>query len=191
MSFLYFYNLIDFDSVGNVSTTKNCDDKNKVVSNFLYLICKYNQNLLHEKSIKKGEKLELPLFFKTELNELLEDVEAGKISKEHALVKIEKNCLSEVKKICEEAKNDREILEKLNNLVDINSLEFAEKFKKITNKKQLEYIMTHISSKLMDEITLMLNDINDKQVKSKVYKKMIYYNGLVNAVTMLHRVFPA
>ena len=191
MRFLYYYDLIDFDSVGNVKGTKNCDDKNKVVANFLYMICKYNQNLLHEKSLKKGEKLELPAFFKTDLNNLLNDVENGTVSKEYAIVKISKNCLPEVKKICDEAKNDREILEKLNDLVDVNSLEFAEKFKKVTNKKQLEYIMTHISAKLMDEINDLLCEIDDSKIKSKVYKKIIYYNGLVNAATELHTVFPA
>ena len=82
-------------------------------------------------------------------------------------------------------------MEKLNDLVDVNSLEFAEKFKKVTNKKQLEYIMTHISAKLMDEINDLLCEIDDSKIKSKVYKKIIYYNGLVNAATELHTVFPA
>ena len=51
--------------------------------------------------------------------------------------------------------------------------------------------MTHISAKLMDEINDLLCEIDDSKIKSKVYKKIIYYNGLVNAATELHTVFPA
>lgn len=184
--FLYLYGLIDFDDVGNVTTTKNCPDKRKVTSNFIYLVCKYNQYLLHEKSLKAKEKMEIPAFFKEDLENLLSKVESGQVTKEFALNAVSKSCLGEVKAIIDEAKCDREIINKLNALVDVNSLEFSKKFKGIVNKKQLEYIMTHISAKLMDEIgEILKTEVKDKKVKSTLYKKIISYNGLVNAATMV------
>ena len=184
--FLYLYDLIDFDKVGNVTKTNKCEDEKKVISNFIYLVCKYNQYLLHEKSLKTKEKMEIPSFFKDDLEKLLTKLENGQVTKEHALNEVAKSSLPEVKKIIEEARCDREIIDKLNALVDVNSLEFSKKFKGVVNKKQLEYIMTHISAKLMDEIgEILKNEVSDKKVKSALYKKIISYNGLVNAVTML------
>lgn len=184
--FLYLYDLIDFDKVGNVTKTNKCEDEKKVISNFIYLVCKYNQYLLHEKSLKTKEKMEIPSFFKDDLEKLLTKLENGKVTKEHALNEVAKSSLPEVKKIIEEARCDREIIDRLNALVDVNSLEFSKKFKGVVNKKQLEYIMTHISAKLMDEIgEILKNEVSDKKVKSVLYKKIISYNGLVNAVTML------
>ena len=184
--FLYLYDLIDFDKVGNVTKTNKCEDEKKVISNFIYLVCKYNQYLLHEKSLKAKEKMEIPSFFKDDLEKLLTKLENGRVTKEHALNEVAKSSLPEVKKIIEEARCDREIIDRLNALVDVNSLEFSKKFKGVVNKKQLEYIMTHISAKLMDEIgEILKNEVSDKKVKSVLYKKIISYNGLVNAVTML------
>lgn len=184
--FLYLYDLIDFDEVGNVTKTKYCDDVKKVASNFVYLVCKYNQYLLHEKALKAKEKLELPSFFKEDLEGLLAKVEKGQAKKEYALNEVAKNSLPEVKKIIEEARCDRDIVNNLNALVDVSSLEFSKKFKGIVNKKQLEYIMTHISAKLMDEIgEILKNEVKDKKIKSTLYKKIISYNGLVNAATEL------
>lgn len=184
--FLYLYDLIDFDGVGNVTKTRKCDDEKKVTSNFIYLVCKYNQYLLHEKSLKAKEKMEIPSFFKEDLEKLLSKIENGQVKKEYVLNEVAKSSLPEVKKIIEEARCDREIIDKLNALVDVNSLEFSKKFKGVVNKKQLEYIMTHISAKLMDEIgEILKNEVSDKKVKSVLYKKIISYNGLVNAVTML------
>ena len=186
MSFLYYYDLVDFDKNGNVKETKTCADLKKVTSNFIYLICKYNQNILHEKVLKTGKKMELSPFFKEGLGDLLDKVEKGRVSKEFAILEVAEKCLPEVKKICKEAINDREILTKLNSLVDINSQEYAKKFKTAVNKKQLEYIMTHISSQLMDEINALLKEGDeDKKIKSTLYKKIISYNGIVNAVTNL------
>ena len=46
--------------------------------------------------------------------------------------------------------------------------------------------MTHISSQLMDEINALLKEGDeDKKSKSTLYKKIISYNGIVNAVTNL------
>lgn len=185
--FLYLYDLIDFDKVGNVTKTKRLDDEKKVVSNFIYLLCKYNQYLIHEKSVKSGQKIEIPPFFKNDLDALLVKVEKGVSSKEYALNEVAKSCLPEVKKIIETARSDRDIINGLNAIVDVYSQDFSKKFKGAVNKKQLEYIMTHISAQLMDEITSILNrdDMQDKKVKSSLYKKIISYNGLVNAVTKL------
>lgn len=184
--FLYLYDLVDFDDVGNVTKTKHCKDEKKVVSNFIYLVCKYNQYLLHEKSLKAKEKMEIPAFFKEDLEKLLAKVESGQVSKEYVLNEVAKSSLPEVKKIIEEARCDKDIINNLNALVDVYSLEFSKKFKNIVNKKQLEYIMTHISAQLMDEIgEILKNEVSDKKVKSTLYKKIISYNGLVNAATKI------
>lgn len=184
--FLYLYDLIDFDKVGNVTRTKRCDNERIAVSNFIYLICKYNQYLLREKAQKRGEKVEIPAFFKEELDSLLKKVEGGFVTKEFALNEVSKSCLGEVKRIIDGARCDKDIINELNRLVDINSMEFAKKFKGVVNKKQLEYIMTHISAQLMDEIGAILKSESiDKKTKSTLYKKIISYNGLVNTATRL------
>lgn len=193
MSFLYLYDLVDFDENGNIKATKRYKDVKIVASNFLYLICKYNQNLLQEEAKKKGEKLELPPFFKEKLSTLLGKVESGEVSKEYALVSISKECSPVVKKICDNAINDAEIINDLNSLMSLDELSFSKRIKGITNKKQQEYIMTKISGELMDEITNLLagevsNEENPAKVKSNLYKKVISYNGLVNATMNLHNL---
>lgn len=193
MSFLYLYDLVDFDENGNIKATKRYKDVKIVASNFLYLICKYNQNLLQEEAKKKGEKLELPPFFKERLSTLLGKVESGEMSKEHALVLISKECIPVVRKICDNAINDAEIIENLNGLISFNGLSFSKRVKDVTNKKQQEYIMTKISGELMDEITNLLagevsNEESPAKVKSNLYKKVISYNGLVNATMNLNNV---
>ncbi len=191
MSFLYLYELMDFDENGNIKATKRYNDDKIVASNFLYLICKYNQFVLQDEAKKKGEKAELPPFFKENLSTLLEKVENGETSKEYALVKISKECTPEVREICEKSINDEEIIEKLNGLITLDGLSFNKRVKGIINQKQKEYIMTKISGDLMDEITNLLAGVYNEEdepakIKSSLYKKVISYNGLVNATMKLH-----
>ena len=122
MNFLYLYDLVGFDENGNVKATKRYNDEKIVASNFLYLICKYNQFVLQEEARKKGEKLELPSFFKDKLSTLLGKVESGEVSKEYALVSISKECSPVVKKICDNAINDAEIINDLNSLVSLDEI---------------------------------------------------------------------
>lgn len=190
MNFLYLYDLIDFDENGNVKETSLYDSDKKVASNFLYLICKYNQFLLKtsEKSQKEDEKVELPAFFKENLTPLLQKVEKGETSKEYALYKVSEYCLPTVKKIIEEAKNDEEIIHNLNTLVDIDAQKYSKKFKNIQNNKQREYIMTIIIGNLMEEIKRDLPQVDhDQKDKSSVYKKIISYNGLVSAISKMEK----
>lgn len=187
MSFLYLYDIVDFDENGNIKKTKRYNNENVVASNFLYLICKYNQIILQNEVDDRGEKLELSPFFKEKLSPLLEDVEKGVSSKEYALQIISNSCLPKVQKILQEAKNDSEIISKLNALVSVEDNKFSEKVRGITNKKQQEYIMTKLSGELMDEISSLLDrqEENSPKEKSILYKKIIRYNGLVNATMNL------
>ena len=188
MSFLYLYELMDFDENGNIKATKRYNDDKIVASNFLYLICKYNQFVLQDEAKKKGEKAELPPFFKENLSTLLEKVENGETSKEYALYKVSEYCLPTVKEIIEEAKNDEEIIHNLNTLVDIDAQKYSKKFKNIQNNKQREYIMTIIIGNLMEEIKRDLPQVDhDQKDKSSVYKKIISYNGLVSAISKMEK----
>lgn len=192
MNFLYLYDLVDFDENGKIKATRRYNDENIVASNFLYLICKYNQLILQDEKKKKDEKLELPLFFKEKLSSLLTNVEKGETSKEYAERLILKECHPKVRKVCEEAKSDKEIVEKLNQLMSLDSTSFAKKVKGVTNKKEQEYIMTKISGDMMDQITNLLAgsgvEEDPAKAKSLLYKKVISYNGLVSATMNLHNV---
>ncbi len=192
MNFLYLYDLIDFDSNGNIKPTKRCSDEKIVASNFLYLICKYNQNILQEEAKKNGEKSILSAFFKQNLAPLLQKVESGEVSKEYALVIIARECSPKVREICENSINDAEIINSLNKIVSFSDLKFSQKVNGITNRKHQEYIMTKISGDLMDQITNLLAGNADEEdpvkIKSALYKKIISYNGIVNATMNLQTV---
>ena len=84
------------------------------------------------------------------------------------------------------AKNDEEIIQNLNTLVDIDAQKYSKKFKNIQNNKQREYIMTIIIGNLMEEIKRDLPQVDhDQKDKSSVYKKIISYNGLVSAISKI------
>lgn len=190
MAFLYFYDLIDFDADGRVKATKKYTNLNKAESNFLYLVAKYNQNIVKENSVNNEDSAVLPPFFKQELAPLLSSVESGEKSKEYALRVILANCCDEVKKASIDTKSDKELVLKLSSLVDVNAENYAKKFKKAVNKKQLEYVITQTAGNLMNEISNnVLKVDSDAKVKSSVYKKVISYNGLMSVAANIDQLY--
>lgn len=174
MSFIYMFDLVDFDGKGKVCASKNCD-LGQTHSNFLYLICKYNQMLLQD------GKFPIPEFFKDELGQLLQNVEQGGDFLE-AKKKVLENCLPKVKMLAENSANEQEFVLRLNENISVSDKEFAESFKKADNNKHLEYIITFISGKLFEGISNQIskeNLVENKKAKSSVYKDIIKYNSLV------------
>ena len=171
--FLYLFDLLDFDDNGQVTETKEVD-LNHARSNFLYLVSKYNQNLL-----KQDEGQTLPIFFKEELASLLESVENGGdyLQAKNAVFE---NCLPQVKAMKNEKESD--VIENLNRMAVFQDAKFIEDMKKITvvNDLQHQYIITNISGKLFSKIMKGKEDF--KQNKSALFKAVINYNSLVSAL---------
>lgn len=172
MAFLYFFDELNFDEKGEVCETKTVD-KNNARSNFLYLICKYNQELLNEKNEP------IPEFFKTGLNKLLDEVENGK-NYEKNKKQILSECIPEVQACANSS--DRAMILQLNEFVSVSDKELSKKFE---NDLHRNYVQTHISGRLFDEIerakkTMMIKP--EKKVKSEIFKKMIKYNRLASAM---------
>lgn len=184
MSFLYLFDLIDFDKDGQVCAVSNARENvslGQARSNYLYLISKYNQLLMQEDGAK------IPEFFKEELSDMLKDVEAGRDFQE-AKEKVLANCTTKVKAMAE-GSSDRELVEKLNAKVSIKDEELAKRTSKKVNSLNLAYIITLISGKVLDktagEKEIFLQSTNEEEkgkLKSKLYKNVIKYNNLVHTV---------
>lgn len=176
MGFLHLFNLTDFDEAGKVCATTKVDI-NHSRSNFLYLICKYNQAFLKE------ENLKVPEFFKEKLSSVLFEVENGG-DFEGAKKLIYKNCVPKVQNFLEKAKNEKECIVFLNENVSVKDKMFAAKFEKTINNLQLTYILTVISGKILEDVSrqsLNPSVFEDKESKSKIFKDVIKYNSLVSA----------
>ena len=173
MSFLYLFDLMDFDEHGKVKEAKGIT-LSQARSNFLYLVSKYNQKFLKEKN------LPVPSFFKEELSGLLTYVEMGR---DYELIKkkVLSACLPRISALSNI--NERELIFSLNSQVTLDDLDFADKFKDIKNTLQLEYIMTTISGKIYDKIFSLFSQPMTKENKSKLYKEIINYNALVSATS--------
>lgn len=174
MSFIYLFEKVDFDKDGNVCETKTCNI-NKARSNFLYLVSKYNQQLLQQ------NELSIPAFFKEDLASLLQKVEGGYDFSKAKKVVFE-NCIPQVQKLAKDSKSDKETISKLNETVYIKDADVVSDLKKADNQKHREYILTSISGKLFENVfaQMMKSDIEaDKKAKSNLYKDIIKYNSLV------------
>lgn len=174
MSFLYLFDVLDFDKNGHVCGSKSFDE-NHAKANFLYLLSKYNQSFL------KDEKMAVPDFFKKDLNDVLSDVEkGGDFSK--AEKKVLENCLKSVQSVAKSVKNEKDLIAKLNEKVVVKDKEFASDFKNLENNKHLEYVLTFISGQIFERASLATGKDfeNDKKAKSNLFKDIIRYNSLVN-----------
>lgn len=176
MAFLRFFDFLDFNDQGKVCETKKFDI-NSARANFLYLISKYNQKFIKEKNFSSKQKIELPKFFTEELNLLLSQVEAG-LNYEIAKNKVAQNCLPEVQLLITGSKNDRDLIERLNEQMKISTNIFAKNQSKIVNNLALSYIITLMLGKLDESIEQNLQFLNDPKRKSEAFKKMIDYNAL-------------
>lgn len=170
--FLYLFDMLEFDNIGKVCASKEIDLAH-ARSNYLYLISKYNQVLLKE------NKAEVPEFFKNELNDVLFDIENnGNFDKAKKLVI--SNCVPKVQLLAKMSKNDKELIEKLNDVVAVKDKDFAQKFAKASNKLQLEYIITLIAGQVFDKAHMLkMQDLSETKNKSNLFKEMIKYNSLV------------
>lgn len=178
MDFLYLFNLLDFDSNGQVRETSDID-LNHARSNYLYLLSKYNQKLLGE-----GEKI--PEFFKTELTQVLEDVENGK-DFGVAKAKVLENCKKDVQKVASECVSDKMLVGRLNCLV-IAKNEVKDKLGKAINDKQVTYILTQLSNKNFDSaVALQAKGQLGAKDKSSLYKNMIDYNAHTTTAAMVEK----
>ena len=170
MKFTYYFDLFDFDENKNV-----CASKKYTLpfarSNFLYMVAKYNQTLL------QNQNLPLPAFFKENLKQLLQAVEAGEdfLKVKQAVVNA---CLPEVQLLANKA--DQEFLLALGEKAKLKDEAFAEKFKTAKNHLQLSYIITNISGKKFEQIFKLLQAEQDDKTKSAIFKGVIQYNALIN-----------
>ena len=150
MDFLRLFDLVDFDKDGNVCQTKRFA-LNKARSNYLYLICKYNQRFLEE------ENLAIPQFFKEDLYDLLENVEkGGDFSK--AKKKVLENCLPKIQLLAKKSSSDRQLLLGLNDKVVVKDIEFANKNRASVNNLALAYIITGISGQVEKKIEKQMDE---------------------------------
>ncbi|MBP3432086.1 MAG: hypothetical protein J6K39_04475 [Clostridia bacterium] len=173
MSFLYLFDLLDFDANGNVAAGKSVSLEESR-SNYLYLLSKYNQAFLQE------EKVAVPQFFKEELSSVLSSVEkGGDFAK--AKKQVLSNCLSKVQKCAEGS--DKTLILALNDQVSVSDKNFADKVGNETNNLKLEYIITIFSGKVFDNICSLQAQAATKENKSKLFKEVIKYNSLVSSAS--------
>lgn len=179
--FLYMFGMLDFDKNGKVCEVVSKKDNVVLMdaghsrANYLYLLSKYNQKLA------KDLGYTVPDFFKSQLNHVLLDVEnGGNFEKAKKLVL--ENCIDEVKTFAKENDSDKLLIEKLNKINSIEDEIFAKKFSKADNNLHLQYIITNISGSIFDNIfSLKSQDLSDVKTKSKLFKEIIKYNGLMDA----------
>ena len=175
MGFLYFFDLVDFDSKGNVCETKRFD-KDHARANYLYLISKYNQQFLSDK------KSEIPPFFKTDLNTVLQATENGVDFKKAKQVVLA-NCTPEVQYWALKSKSDKELIQNLNASVSIKDKAFAKSFSDNMNGLHLAYVITGRIGNIQMVLTKILTEekvLSDAKTKSMVFKDIIKYNALVD-----------
>lgn len=177
MEFIYLFDLLKFDIKGDICETQKCDE-NKARANYLYLLSKYNQKL-----INKTEKL--PDFFKNEMDNIMQNVEAGG-DFEKAKKLVLENCKKEVQDLAKNSRGDRGLICRLNELMIANESEFANEFRRAVNNIQLAYIITSISGKIFEEI-LDLQHRENLSIKdrSKMFKRVIDYNCLIKMAALV------
>ncbi len=171
MCFLYMFDLLDFDSQGKVRASKGVELE-KARSNFLYLVSKFNQGLLKEKG------LPVPAFFKEELASVLDSVEQG-WDYDVAKKKVFSHCLPQVSLLA--GRSEKDVVASLVETCSVAEAEFADKFKDIKNRLQLEYVMTITSGKVFNKAEALRREEMTKENKSKLFRTIIQYNALVNA----------
>lgn len=175
MGFVYLFDLVDFDAKGNVCETKRFD-KNHSRANFLYLISKYNQQFLADK------KMEIPAFFKTDLNVVLLATENG-VDFKKAKQMVLANCTPEVQYWALKSKSDKELVQNLNASVSIKDKAFAKSFSDNMNGLHLAYVITGRIGNIQMVLTKILTEekvLSDAKTKSMIFKDIIKYNALVD-----------
>lgn len=171
MDFLYLFGLVNFDAYGNLAA--DGEDENISRSNYLYLLSKYNQTVLQEENLPVSD------FFKSELQSILQSVEAGG-DFEQAKKKILSNCHLRVQRANLSSRNDKELISRLNETISARDEAFAKFVGKNINHLQLAYIITSLSGRVEKKIEELLQaGFNGKSEKSKAYKEMIKYNRLM------------
>ncbi len=171
MDFLYLFDMINFDASGKIDAGE--EGLEKARSNYLYLISKYNQTILQEENLPVSD------FFKTELSQVLEDVENGG-DYEGAQKKVLSNCHLKTQQIALSSNSEKDFILRLNSAISVRDEAFACLVGKNVNRLQLAYIITSLSGKVEKKIEKSLDEgIKSKNEKSKVFKDMIKYNRLM------------
>ena len=171
MDFLYLFDMVNFDENGNICAGKDGLEISR--SNFLYLVSKYNQTILQEENLPVSD------FFKTELAEVLEEVEKGG-DFDKAKGEVLSNCHLKVQQLALSAKSAKALISSLNANISARDEAFAKLVGKNVNHLQLAYIITSLSGKVEKKIEDTLQgEVSGKNEKSKVFKDMIKYNRLM------------
>lgn len=171
MDFIYLFDMVNFDVNGNVCAGGHGLEVSR--SNFLYLISKYNQTILQEENISVSD------FFKTELAEILKDVEKGG-DFESAKQRVLSNCHLKVQFLALSTESEKGLVLALNGAISARDEAFACLVGKNINHLQLAYIITSLSGKVEKKIEeALIAGINGKTEKSKVFKDIIKYNRLM------------
>lgn len=178
MSFLCLFDLMNFDNEGSVCATKTCSLEQSL-SNYLYLLSKYNQAVLDNKNQKFSP------FFKETLPEILKNVESG-ADFNKAKQQVLKECDETVKEIAEKSENDKLVIVKLNEQTSKFNKQIEKLKNKFSNKKELEYNLTKESGTAFNNVIMNLErnmqpNSSIKNPKSDTYKNLISYNNFVLA----------
>lgn len=176
MGFVRFFDLFDFDTNGDVCATKLCDE-NKARSNYLYLICKYNQRIL------KAKKKETPEFFIEPLTKVLEAVEQGANYKK-ARVGIAKYCEPEVAEILTKNSSDRLAIMAINELTSryVRSIDFEKKMRNSqfgANPTYATHVLCVLAGKVDSDIERNIENVDDPSVKKNVFKNIVTTNCIM------------
>ena len=174
---MYLFDLVDFNEDGEVCASKLFDE-NHTKANYLYLVSKYNQKFLDMQGLK------VPEFFKNELAGILAGVEMGDDFEKAKKIVIS-NCLPKVKMMERESDSDKEFIASMNEFVSYDDKKFKKDIETATNGKHNEYIITATSGQILDSVFKNLQNpenLNDKILKSKIYKDVISYNGLMASI---------
>lgn len=177
--FLYMFDLLDFDENGKVCATTDVDLAH-ARSNYLYLISKYNQMFLEE------NKVPVPEFFKTQLKDILFDIENnGNFEKAAKCVIM--NCCPKVQLIAKISKSQKDIIEKLNSKIVLQDKVMVEHCQKSKNERELEYRLAFLlaaNSKTIER--LKKEDLSVVSNKSKLFKNIIGANSMTETSVRLH-----
>lgn len=177
--FLYMFDMLDFDETGKVCATADVDLAH-ARSNYLYLLSKYNQMFLEENNAK------IPEFFKTELKDVLFDIENnGNFEKAAKCVIM--NCCPKVQLIAKISKSQKDIIEKLNSKVVLQDKTMVEHCQKAKNERELEYRLAFLlaaNSKTIER--LKKEDLSVVSNKSKLFKNIIGANSMTETSVRLH-----
>ncbi len=183
-TFLDLFGLVDFDDNGEVSAVVTKDGQELVSlaqsrSNFLYLIAKYNLNIL------KQEKGQVSEFFTTELSNMLENIESDHGDFNKCFETIIKYCSDKVKNI--NFSNRKDFIEKLNQLAKVQDKDFEKLIakKQLQNGLHLSYLANAYADKmengLLNETSSYI--LGDKSLKKNLFKDIINYNALMGLAT--------